>query len=334
METPEQAAGRELQNQLTQAARQRIATLEDATRLRAAMQALLQHEARRIESKFGSQHPRTKTLEARVQANVALMRGLEIERQLLQIKVPAVDERAALVHGRVVDQEGFGIDRLVVALVEPSGAPIRETTDSTTDDSGYFAIVVDSETIDRLLGAARGGVFLAVLTSRRRPLVQQPRPLLLAQGARLTVSIVLDRSDLTAAQPAPILVSVPDLIGRAESEALAVLQEVGLKLGRRETAIAPDRVGRVLEQSPPAGTQLAQGSAVSLVLGAAEVAPVQVPNLVRVRLREAKQVLARAQLTLGNVSGPSPTDESIIERQEPGAGTEVPRGTAINVVVG
>ena len=49
----------EFQNNLGRLRSERLAALGEAAGVHAAMQALLQHEARRIESKLGPQHPRT-----------------------------------------------------------------------------------------------------------------------------------------------------------------------------------------------------------------------------------------------------------------------------------
>ena len=62
---------------------------------------------------------------------------------------------------------------------------------------------------------------------------------------------------------------VPDLAGRTEAEAKAVLQSWKLTLGSRtETAVSDaTSASKVVQQSPPAGTVVASGSAVAVTVG-------------------------------------------------------------------
>jgi beta-lactam-binding protein with PASTA domain len=118
-----------------------------------------------------------------------------------------------------------------------------------------------------------------------------------------------------------------------EGEAVTALRGAELRLGERKTKEAPDRVGRVLHQSPAAGAKAASGSAVALVIGIGETRMVEVPDLVNVTLRTAKRKIKAAGLELGTVSGPSPKGQSIVEEQEPLAGAEVPPGATVNLTI-
>jgi hypothetical protein len=324
----------EFENALGELKLERVAALGEAAKVQVAMQSLLQHEAQRIENKLGPQHPRLLQLRARLQSNLKLVFRLEVESQLMQIDFPEVADEGAIVHGRIVDEDDLGIERLTVCLVDRSGAPVRETSEPKTDGSGYFAIVLDPEMVDRLIKQYSDGIFLAVLTARQRIVHKQPKPLALARGARLLIEVRLSRNDSTElpSQP-PTTVVVPRLVGLTEREAMAALERAKLKLGERKTETAPDQNGRVLYQSPDAGAKLAPGSSVSLVIGSAETETVQVPSLVNVTLKTAKKKIKAAGLKLGEVSGPSPTGQSIVEKQEPLAEAEVPLDTAVNLVI-
>jgi hypothetical protein len=235
------------------------------------MHSLLQHEAERIERKLGGQDTRTKNLKAGLQTNTRIANALKLEGELSRIDVPEIAEKGALIHGRIVDEDDLGIDRLTVYLVDRSGALTRDTPEPTTDASGYFAIPLEPETVDRLIKQHPDGIFLAVVTPRRRTVYQQRKPLALAQGSRLLAEDVrLKRADLISVpSPPSTTLAVPNLVGITEKEALATLQKVGLQVGKRETKEAPDQVGRVLTQSPAPGVKLAPGSSVSLVIGTA-----------------------------------------------------------------
>jgi hypothetical protein len=181
----------EFQNNLGRLRSERLAALGEAAGVHEAMQALLQHEARRIEDKLGPQHPRTQQLRVSLQSNGQRARTLELERQLMRVDVPEIPEKGALVHGRVVDEGDLGIDRLTACLVDRSGAPTLDARESISDASGFFAIPLEPEALDRLSKQHPDGIYLAVLTPRRRPIHQEPKPLALARGARLLLTIRL-----------------------------------------------------------------------------------------------------------------------------------------------
>jgi serine/threonine-protein kinase len=68
----------------------------------------------------------------------------------------------------------------------------------------------------------------------------------------------------------PQKVSVPDVVGQAQSDAEATLQDAGFKVKvvERETA-ATDQFGKVLRQSPPSGTDAVKGSVVTIIVAVA-----------------------------------------------------------------
>jgi PASTA domain-containing protein len=311
---------------------ERLNATGEAAAAQVAVLSLLQHEALRIETKLGPQHPRTVQLKARLEGNLQVVHALEAERQLARIEVPEVVQDGALIHGRIVDEDGLGIDRLLVALVDQSGAPTRDTNESTSDASGYFAIPLDPETVDRLLKKYTSGIFLAVFTPRRRLVHQQARPLAPARGARLEVEISVDRATLTATSTPPTTIVMPNLIGMTENEAMEVLKKVGLKSASRSTKSAPDQVGRILDQSPAGGSKVESGSSVSLVIGV-KSNTIKVPSVLGRKLKDAREEITKLGLILGKISGASPSDESILRDQDPKPEVEVPPGTAVNLVV-
>ena len=253
---------------LRQLKSERLAALSGAVNTQVAMQAFFQHEARRLEKKLGAQHPRVRQMKSRLKSNLQVINSLEIERQLSRIEAPQVEGEAALIHGRIADEGGRGIDGLTVCLMYQSAIPIRGASEAVTDASGYFAFVLEPETVDSLNAAAsRAGIFLGVLTNRRRLVYQQPNPLALARSSRLLVKISLKRLELISEPtPTPTAVIAPNLVGMTEKEALDTLQEVGMQLGQRKTKVAPEQDGRVLDQIPAAGSKASPGSSVSLVI--------------------------------------------------------------------
>ncbi len=91
--------------------------------------------------------------------------------------------------------------------------------------------------------------------------------------------------------------------------------------------------GSVISQNPAAGTSVAPGSAVDLVVSLGP--PVTVPNVVGQTQSTATAVLQRFNLTVGSVTrqvtpGVAP---GIVLSQNPAAGTSVAAGTAVDLVV-
>lgn len=143
------------------------------------------------------------------------------------------------------------------------------------------------------------------------------------------------------ASPGENAPSVPPLEGRQRDVAERELRRLGfdVKINRRETD-TPE--GTILDQEPRASTRLKQGCTVELTV-AVPVPPVLVENFVGGTLEQARRRLPGrtlgtvfgASLTLGRVTydGFSRAAPGTVIAQNPEAGTSVPRGTAVNLVV-
>ncbi|MEI2782107.1 MAG: PASTA domain-containing protein [Candidatus Competibacter sp.] len=132
----------------------------------------------------------------------------------------------------------------------------------------------------------------------------------------------------------PPPVTVPSVVGQTQNGAAAVLQKSGLTVGTvtQQTSTSVP-AGSVISQNPAAGTSVAPGSAVDLVVSLGP--PVTVPNVVGQTQSTATAVLQRFNLTVGSVTrqvtpGVAP---GIVLSQNPAAGTSVAAGTAVDLVV-
>src|SRR5437762_5273043 len=91
------------------------------------------------------------------------------------------------------------------------------------------------------------------------------------------------QADVQIGSPPPPTVLVPNVVGQMQAAATSAITSAGLTLGtvtmQSSTTVAP---GNVISQSPAAGTSVASGLAVNLVVssGAPPPAPVPVPNVV------------------------------------------------------
>lgn len=129
-------------------------------------------------------------------------------------------------------------------------------------------------------------------------------------------------------------VAVPDVIGKTAAQAQQSLADAGFKTGWiMYDEHADGAPGSVAEQDPAAGTRVAEGSAVNLVVSGPE--PTRVPDVVGLTPDAASSALTAYGLMLGDVeeqsSGTVPAGEII--RQDPKSGTEVGGDAVVDVVV-
>ena len=133
----------------------------------------------------------------------------------------------------------------------------------------------------------------------------------------------------------PVLVTVANVVGLSQTDAEAAIVAAGLVVGNVTTANS-DTVpaGNVISQDPTAGTEVAGGSAVDIVVSLGPVL-VEVPNFVGLSQADAEAALVAAGLTVGVVttenSDTVPAGDVI--SQDPAAGSEVAEGLAVDIVV-
>jgi len=133
----------------------------------------------------------------------------------------------------------------------------------------------------------------------------------------------------------PTQVTVPDVVGLTQNAATTALQNAGLVAGvvtNQASGSVP--AGAVISQNPPAGTAVAPGTSVSLVVSSGPSSPT-VPNVVGVSQAAAAALFQSVGLTVGTVtfqaSASIPAGNVI--SQNPAAGTQVLQGSAVNLVI-
>ena len=133
----------------------------------------------------------------------------------------------------------------------------------------------------------------------------------------------------------PAQVAVPNVLGQTQAAATAAITGAGLTVGN--VTMQPSStvaVGSIISENPVAGTNVAGGSAVNLVVstGPAQVA---VPNVVGQTQAAATTAITGAGLTIGTVTqGSSSTvPAGSVISESPIAGTFVSSGTAVNLVI-
>src|SRR5437016_4027644 len=146
------------------------------------------------------------------------------------------------------------------------------------------------------------------------------------------------QADVQIGSPPPPTVLVPNVVGQMQAAATSAIISAGLTLGtvtmQSSTTVAP---GNVISQSPAAGTSVASGLAVNLVVssGAPPPAPVPVPNVVGQTQAAATSAITGAGLTVGTVTMQSSTTvpSGNVISESPAAGTKVASGSAVSLVV-
>jgi beta-lactam-binding protein with PASTA domain/tRNA A-37 threonylcarbamoyl transferase component Bud32 len=133
----------------------------------------------------------------------------------------------------------------------------------------------------------------------------------------------------------PPPVNVPAVNGRTLREAQSSLVAAGLVIGKVTTATSDSvAAGLVISQDPTAGTSLAKGGAVSLVVSAGKPTAT-VPDLSGKTEPEAVNALQQAGFIIGARKFTNSADVAagLVITQDPAAGTTADRGTPVNFSV-
>jgi serine/threonine-protein kinase len=159
---------------------------------------------------------------------------------------------------------------------------------------------------------------------------------LVCRQTPLPGSIVRSKSTITVfVSKGPSFVIVPDLKGAALSDATVQVSEAGLKIGDvKSEENAEIEKDLIISTVPSAGTKVKGGTEITVVLSRG-VETVKVPNVIRRSFSSAKRIIENNGFRVGNVRYEVSTEYNvgIVIRQNPPAGREVKKGTAIDVVV-
>ena len=161
------------------------------------------------------------------------------------------------------------------------------------------------------------------------------------ESGRVIGSLPPSGQQVAAGTPIVLIVSqgperfaIPDLAGLTVSQAESALAQVNLRLGdASEVYDEQVAVGLVLSFTPTAGSQVPRDTAVDVVLSRGP-APVTIPTLVGQPIASARTTLTNLGLVASVRREYSETvARGAIISAEPAAGTEVPRGTTVSLVV-
>ncbi|MCY3761545.1 MAG: PASTA domain-containing protein [Gemmatimonadetes bacterium] len=130
-------------------------------------------------------------------------------------------------------------------------------------------------------------------------------------------------------------VSVPDVDDQPSNEAALRLQREGLRMAVRDSVFSETIPrGHVVEQSPDPGELIKKGRRVFVDLSRGPRLH-EVPNVTGGSIREARLQIAGNQLRLGDWVYVSSVEipRGVVVRQEPAAGTSLPRGGRVSLEI-
>ncbi|HET6421532.1 MAG TPA: PASTA domain-containing protein, partial [Geobacteraceae bacterium] len=211
----------------------------------------------------------------------------------------------------------YEFDYVYKASITNTGPAVTGVTASAASTSAYIKILQGNLTFGNVPANA-------TVTSSDTFTVRHDR-----RGAFDTTKLVW------SIKVAPSQVTVPNVVGMTRSNAQAAILAAKLKVGTvTEEASSEIPAGNIISQTPVAGTSVAAGSAVNLVVSAGSTS-VTVPNLVGQTQASAQAAIIAAKLVVGAITqAPSKTvPAGSVISQNPGAGATATQGSAVDLVV-
>jgi hypothetical protein len=180
---------------------QRSALLTMTRDVQLAARLLAAAEARRLRREVDAGDPRV----ARYVDNSAAMArraaALEIEIQIADIRVPPVTKTETLLQGRVTDESIMATAHVTVTLVDEKGAPVAGIAPVETDDSGYYAFILQPAQVEAI-GADRK-LTLQFASDSGKLVPTAARPFTLQPGQVTVSETSLQASELAKLQLRP-----------------------------------------------------------------------------------------------------------------------------------
>jgi serine protease len=178
-----------------------------------------------------------------------------------------------------------------------------------------------------------GATGTPALSATTGPTTSLPLP---GTGALAVQLVVTDTNGGTDTAVIPLLVTAPNVVAQSRTAAATALAAADLELGGVTTQVSGTvATGNVISQSVVAGASVAPGTAVAIVVSSGPPPPVAVPSVVGQTQAAATSALTGAGFVLGTVTTESSTTvpSGNVISQSPAAGTSVPSGTSVSLVV-
>ena len=127
-------------------------------------------------------------------------------------------------------------------------------------------------------------------------------------------------------------ITIPDLQGMSFDQAREKLKALGLSIGKITYENNPSKDdGVVLSQGVQAGGKASKGATVDITINQTKGTTVEIPNVVGMTIKEAKEALGNLGLSIGKISG-SNEDSAVVTAVSPAPGSSVKRDESITLV--
>ncbi len=168
-------------------------------------------------------------------------------------------------------------------------------------------------------------------TNAGKVVSQDPAPgTVVAKGSNVALSVGQPTG------PSPLMdTEVPDCLRISEADARARLFQAGLQVVARDRLAPAGQAGLVLEQDPPAGSRLARGRAVTIVVGRLLMLPIRVPEVLGLDGAAAGKALRDAGFAVEETTAVSlPGSAGKVIAEDPPGGSTAIRGSTVRVTIG
>lgn len=127
-------------------------------------------------------------------------------------------------------------------------------------------------------------------------------------------------------------ITIPDLQGMSFDQAREKLKALGLSIGKisYESDSSKDD-GVVISQGLQAGGKASKGATVDITINQTKSTTVEIPNVVGMTIKEAKEALGNLGLSISKISG-SNEDSAVVTAVSPAPGASVKRDESITLV--
>lgn len=123
-------------------------------------------------------------------------------------------------------------------------------------------------------------------------------------------------------------ITMPDITGMTLDQARSRLKNLGLVIGKISTGTDDSKEdGVILMQSPPGDSKVTKGATVDVTVNRVKSKKVELPNLVGMTVKDAKDALASLGLNAA-ISGAG-DDTAVITQQSPEAGSSLDANTSV-----
>jgi serine/threonine-protein kinase len=131
------------------------------------------------------------------------------------------------------------------------------------------------------------------------------------------------------------VVTVPDVLDQTESSARSELQAAGFEVQAVQAPSDSTPEGFVSAQSPDPGTEAPKGSTVTITVSTGP-SSATVPNVVGEQREAAQDDLKNAgfKVKVENVQVTDPTQDNVVQDQNPDGGSQAERGSTVTIFVG